>query len=327
MICRAMESYEDLLREALPWIDQQFTKDGMAVSSRPLAAARIIVEHFLVEIKGDTKESYWSKLWFKGIYDPISRWYEARYGEELTRSRYEQTRGLVLYFGVPLLFRMPLVIHDQPGPDGTTWLRFPKEVLAHERPLDWIETPPPLANMPAKRKNALEDTTRNIANALRAININLKTADLEETSLQAMTSSVLRHLEKAAIDAAAEDHSASSLAIWELQMACEKTMKTYLAQKGITFPQTHDLRVLQKLAVDSAGFDHTEVPIATIPTEKRVMAWRYLELEPPKPSEFYRCYVAALTLCRIYTHQMSRKYIFVNFAVQLKRPPWRLIEA
>ena len=54
MICRAMESYEDLLREALPWIDQQFTKNGKTVSSRPLAAARIIVEHFLVEIKGNT---------------------------------------------------------------------------------------------------------------------------------------------------------------------------------------------------------------------------------------------------------------------------------
>jgi HEPN domain-containing protein len=322
-----MESYEDLLREALPWIDQQFSKDGKAVSSRPLAAARIIVEHFLVEIKGDTKENYLTKLWFKGIYDPISRWYEARYGEDLTCSRYEQTRGLVLYFGVPLLFRMPLVIHDQPEPDGTTWLRFPKEVLAQERPLDWIDTPPPLTNMPAKRKNALEGTTRHIANALRAININLHTADLEEASFQAaMASSVLRHLEKAAIDAAAEDHSASSLAIWELQMACEKTMKTYLAQKGITFPQTHDLRVLQKLAVDSAGFDQTEVPMASIPTEKRVMAWRYLELEPPKPSEFYRCYVAALTLCRIYTNEMSRKYILAKFAVQLPRPPWRLIE-
>ena len=59
--------------------------------------------------------------------------------------------------------------------------------------------------------------------------------DLEETRLQAMSSSVLRHLEKAAVDAAAEDHSACSLAIWELHMACEKTMKTYLAQKGITF--------------------------------------------------------------------------------------------
>ena len=327
MICRAMESYVDLLREALPCIDQQFTKDGMAVSSRPLAAARIIVEHFLVERKGDTKENYWTKLWFKGIYDPIFRWYEARYGEHLTRSQHEQTRGLVLYFGVSLLFRMPLVVQDPLGPDGTTWLHFPREVLAQERALDWIESPPPLASMPAKRKNALEDSTRHIANALRAININLKTADLEETRLRAMASSVLRHLEKAAIDAAAEDHIASSQAIWEIQIACEKTMKTYLAQKRITFQQTHDLRLLQKLAVDSAGFDHTEVPMASIPTKERVIAWRYSELEPPKSTEFYRCYEAALTLCRIYANQMSRKYSFGNFAVQLKCPPWRFIEA
>lgn len=239
----ASDSYEALLCETLPWIDERFSKDGRPVHERPFAAARIIVDHFIVEIEGDTKVDYFTKLWFARIYEPIYAWYEARYGEALTRSRQEQTRGLVLYFGTPLLFRLPLVLNE-PGRDGTTWLRFPKEVLAQETPLHWIETPPPLALIPAKRREALAGSTRHIAKLLRAINNDLNTADLGKSGSRALVGSVLRHLEKAAVDASAEDLGATSLGIWELQMACEKTMKAYLAQKEIAYPHTHDLRAL-----------------------------------------------------------------------------------
>lgn len=321
MNTREPDSYEALLRETLPWIDERFSKDGRVVHERPFAAARIIVEHFIVEIEGDTKDEYLSKPWFAGIYEPIYKWYEARYGEALTRPRQEQTRGLVLYFGTPLLFRLPLVLNE-PGLDGTTWLRFPKEVLGQEHPLDWIESPPPLAQMPAKRREALADSTRHIATLLRSINNDLNTADLEKSGPRALVGTVLRHFEKAAVDASAEDHGARSLAVWELQMASEKTMKAYLAQKEIAYPPTHDLRALQKLAFESADFGDAKSPMAAMPTERRVMAWRYSELPPPKPNEFFRIYGAALTLCRVYAGQMSRKYVFNNFAVQLKRPPW-----
>ena len=133
MNTRVPVSYEALLRETLPWIDERFSKDRRAVPERPFAAARIIVDDFIVDIEGDTKDDYLTKPWFAGIYQPIYKWYEGRYGQALTRSRQAQTRGLVPYFGTPLLFRLPLVLNE-PGLGGTTWVRFPKEVLESRTP-------------------------------------------------------------------------------------------------------------------------------------------------------------------------------------------------
>lgn len=313
--------FEAFLRETLPWIDELFSKDGRSIQDRPLAAAQIIVDHFIVNIEGDTKDGYLTKLWFAGIYQPVYTWYEKRYGKALTRSRKARTHGLVHYFGSPLLFQLPLVL-SEPGPDGTSWLRFPKEILPSEQPLEWIESPPPLDDIPVKQKEKLTVLTRQIATLLRGINNNINTAELKTSGHRALVGMVIRHLEKAAIDATADDPSASSLAIWELQMACEKTMKGYLAQRGVIYPETHDLRVLQKLASDQADFSDAKKAMATMPSERRVIAWRYSELPPPKPSEFFRIYGAALALCNIYASRMSRKYVFNNFAVQLRRPPW-----
>ena len=184
------------------------------------------------------------------------------------------------------------------------------------------QSPPPLAEMPAKRREALADSTRHIATLLRGINNDLNSADLRKSGSRALVGTVLRHLEKAAVDASAEDQGAISLAIWELQMASEKTMKAYLAQQGIAYPATHNLRALQKLAFAHADFGDAKTPMAAMPAERRSMAWRYSELPPPKPNEFFRVYGAALMLCRIYAGRMSRKYVFNNFAVQLKRAPW-----
>jgi hypothetical protein len=50
------------------------------------------------------------------------------------------------------------------------------------------------------------------------------------------------------------------------------------------------------------------------------MAWRYSELVPPTPLEFFRFYLATLKIVALYASKMPRKYVFNNFAVQLKKP-------
>lgn len=98
-------------------------------------------------------------------------------------------------------------------------------------------------------------------------------------------------------------------------------MKAYLAQKKIDYPATHNLRELQKLASEHVDFAEAKPAMAVMPSEKRVIAWRYSELPQPKPKEFFQIYRAALMLCKIYAERMDRKYVFNNFAVKLKRFP------
>lgn len=313
-------SFESLLRESLPWIDERFAKEGKPVQERPFAAAQIVVEFFVVEIEGDTKDNYITKPWFAGILEPVLKWYERRYGQVLLKSKQAQTVGLVHYFGSPLTFRLPLVV-SEPGEGGTTWVRFPKEVLENEAPLTWIDTPPPIEAMPAKRSETLRTSVSTVANLLRSINNDLNTATLGKSAARSLVGTVLKHFEKAALDGSSHDPLTVALGVWELQMACEKTMKAFLSHLAIAYPETHDLRALQRLAQARGSVDAAKQFVAAMPSERRVVAWRYSELSPPTPAEFLRFYLAALNLARSYAAAMSRKYVFNNFAVQLRKPP------
>jgi HEPN domain-containing protein len=321
MGARTPDTLDAFLRETLPWIDELFSKDGRPIHARPLGAARIIVDRFIIKIEGDTKDDYITKQWFEGIYRPVTKWYERRYGEDLMRPPKAQTHGFVLYFGSPLAFRVPLVLVE-PGEDEIAWMRFPKEVLPGEEITGWFERHPPFDAMPQRRREAFAASTKQVATALRGIHNALMTADLGASGSRKLVSTVTRHLEKAAADATTGDQGTFPLAIWELQMASEKAMKGYLAQQGAAYPETHDLRALQRLASAHSDFTVGKKPMASMPSEKRVMAWRYSELAPPSANELFRIYEAALSLCLIYAIKMSRKYVFNNAAFQIRRPPW-----
>lgn len=287
-----------------------------------MAAARFVVDYLILDIRGDTKEDYVLKPWFAGIYQSIYKWFERRYGAGLTASRHAQTHGLVDYLGSLLSFRVPLVF-SSPGEDGTSWVHFPNEAMPEEPVLSWLNNPPPLEALPARRHAKLEANVRETATHLRRINVNLSTADLEQAKARSLLGTVLRHFEKAATDAVVTDGSAICLAVWELQMACEKTMKGFLAQCLGGYPETHDLRALHKLATGATDMSSVKRHVSAFPTESRVMAWRYSEIQAPKPSEFLRFYVAAINLCLAYSEILPRKMVFKNFAVHLKAPPWR----
>ncbi len=314
-------TFDEFLRDTLPWIDEHLAARGTAVQDRPLTAARQIVDLFVIEVRGDTKENYLQKTWFAGIFKSINKWYERRYGDALRKSRQAKAFGIVTYFGTPYLLRVPLVF-TEPGENGTAWINFPCEVLPSEEPLDWIETPPPLDTMKPKRKLALRVAAIRVATALRAINLDMNTANLTKERHRGLARSVIRHFEKAASDTATNEAENLSLAIWELQMACEKSIKVYLSQKQIEYPATHDLRALHRLALDGTDWSEVKTAMPGMPSEKRVMAWRYAEIPPPTPKEVERVYSSALVLCGAYAKRLSRKLIMRNAAIQIRRPPW-----
>lgn len=314
-------TFEEFLRDTLPWLDERLAAVGTAVHDRPLTAARQIVDLFIVDIKGDTKENYPQKTWFAGIFKSIYEWYKHRYGESLTKSRQTSVFGIVTYFGTPYLLRVPLVFVE-PGEKETVWLQFPCEVLPAENPLKWIETPPPIDAIAPKHKQALVEAVTRVATALRAINLDLNTASHAKQEHGALARSVIHHLKKAAEDIVADDRGNVSLAIWELQMACEKTIKVYLSQKQIEYPMTHDLRQLQKLALDESDWSVAKKAMAAMPSEKRVMAWRYAGILPPTPKEVERIYNSTLCLCGLYAQRLYRKLVLKNAAIQIRRPPW-----
>lgn len=314
-------SLDAYLRQVLPDIDKGLSDSGKAPYERPMSAAIFIVNHLVQEVQGGTKQSYFEQPWFAALYRSVERWFRQKYGEKLMKAPNSDALGVVEFQGLLLLIRVPLVL-PKPSEDGTLWLTFPKEVLAGENPLEWLENAPPLDRVSSKRRGALGAECESVATQLRRIQNDLLTAGSEWPRPDALRASVVRHLSKAATDAASGEREAFSLAVWELQMACEKTMKGYLAQSGVTFPETHNLREVHKIAAIDDTWSEAKIALSGFPADARVIRLRYSEDPPPSGAEFLRMYRSALTICRFYAGRMSRIYEFNNFAIQLRRPPW-----
>ncbi len=321
MPSRDPESLDAYLREVLPYIDQALSDSGKAPHERLMAAAVFIINHLVLDVRGGTKDSYLEQPWFAALYRMMEAWFRRKYGEKLMRAPKGDALGVVDVHGLLLLIRVPLVI-PKPTEDGTLWLTFAKEVLPGENPLEWLENAPPLDRLSPKRRARVVSECELVANRLRGIQNDLLTAGAEWPRPDVLRSSVLRHLRKAATDSTSGEREALSLAVWELQMACEKMMKGYLAQAGISFPETHDLRALHRIAAVNATWTEGKAALAAFPSEGRVIRLRYSEDVPPSNTEFLRMYRSALTICSLYAGRMSRKYVFNNFAVELRRPPW-----
>ena len=287
-----------------------------------MEAARHFVDHLILEINGDTKENYLLKPWFASIFVPIQDWYKSRYGETQVHPK-PVLAGALKHHGAFFLLRIPLTVIKPQG-DGTCWLTFAKNVLPEEEPASWIVNGPAVLQMHPKQLAALQREAANTATRIRGIANNLLTADQLFDSGRRMANSVLRHLDKAATDMCTPGPEAASLSVWELHMACEKAMKAYLVQEDISYPRTHDLRDLNANATALMTHDWTAVKTALncFPSERRVMQWRYQEIDAPTLSDLWRFYDAALKVCSIYTAHMSRKFVFDNFAVHLQQPPW-----
>lgn len=285
-----------------------------------MEAARFFVDCLILKIEGDTKENYLLKPWFASIFRPIQDWYKKRYGEAQVHPK-RGLAGAVKHHGALYLLRIPLTV-TRPQEDGTCWLTFAKDVLPGEDPASWIVNGPSLEQMRPKQLAALQKEATSTATRVRDIANHLLTADLPDDSARTMVNSVLRHLDKAASDMAAQGPEAASLAVWDLHMACEKAMKAYLTQDGISYPKIHDLRDLNTLAPTKHDWSAVKAALVRFPSERRVMQWRYQEVDPPTLSDLWRFYDVALQVCATYAARMRRTYAFNNFAVHLRRPLW-----
>lgn len=316
----AENSFEGFLKETLPMIDEFFDKIDLEVHKRPLKAACQIVDHFLIEVEGDTKDDYFLKPWFIKICHSVDDWYALRYGETAILPPKRLLLGLVTHHSTLYKLNIPFIIR-KPGENNTTWIKFPIEVFPDENVLEWIEPKLPYEAITEKRRISLVKTIITIAATLRLINNNLSTAEYKDSKARAMAESVLHHFEKAASDATNQDRKNSSLAPWELNMACEKIIKSYLSQQNISFPKTHDLRTLHKLADPNGSMAKEKKALSEMPSEQRIINWRYGESSPPTQKEIMRIYSASLIFCRLYTNKLTRKIVFSNASFQIRNPP------
>lgn len=314
--------FDEFLSEALPDFDEVLAAQGVDLTQRSFRAAMLIVEHCIVEIKGDTKDDYFHKAWFGSLFRAVNAWYEKRYGNAFQQRKPSTALTVISIFGTPFRAEVPLVINEAPLPDKTFWLCFPIAVMPNEEHMNWVISPPNFDSSTDGDREAASLALIEAGTHLRATHVNVMTADHETERTRSLAQGIIPHLEKGALDIVRSEPNGRSIAVWELNFACEKAIKTFLRQQQLDPPNTHDVHRLHKMATDYFGPNEMDSAVAVLPSEKVAVKHRYAELPSPSLADVLSIYRAALRISAGYSQKLTRKYTFNNAKFQLKMPPW-----
>lgn len=323
-IQESKSEFQDWLDEILLVLDKIYAEKQMSLHERKFNAACKIVERFIIKVENDEefKENFWEKFWFAALYNEINNWYEKRYVTSLNLTTHS-IKGLAFCFGAFFSAEIPCTVGHLHTEDSV-WFSFPREILKEENPIPWIKNPPNIESLQHKNKEAFLKDFKNISRSLRNIYTNLIGLDCPDQSLRNFANGITRHLENAAHNAAANEPTYSSLFMWEITMACEKAIKFYLMQNKVSFPKTHDLKKLHRIANSKSEFNKANKEFIKLPSASQSIQYRYGEISAPPPSKMAEAYNAALNICVCYSSKFKHQFLLGDKTKFLiKTPPWQ----
>lgn len=320
----------DILASVLPIIDKGLAAQQILVEMRPLHAAVQFCRDFVLEVRVDGREwtpdlenlDFLTEKWFRGIYHLTEEWYERRYGQALKTKAQHHALAFVLAYGIPLRINVPLSTKTSGERPKTMWLSFPDALLPDEEPLEWISAPPNLVEMESKEKGRLLRDVKQVCNYLRSISSH----EMGITGLTAegrgLVSTARGHLDTAARQVLEHwQKTGTAKAAWELQVACESTLKAVAETKTGSFRASHDLFVL----FDDAAPYLNHFPrheIKKMPRWEKMIDYRYAQGKPPRLEEVFRYYLSALRVVDGCFRDLAT-LILGKGSFLIGLPPWR----
>ncbi|NJO83563.1 MAG: hypothetical protein HC828_12600 [Blastochloris sp.] len=293
------------------------------------AAVRVAREYVL-EI-GDDQDSWEPDLetleflndaWFRGFFQLTEEWYRSKYGVALSPNSRTEEESLVLIHGVPFAVKVPMSIVTPDEPGKTAFLRMPDEVLATEDPLAWIANPPNLSAMnPKVRRQVLKDLEQ-VCGLLRGIRSSKMGIRKSDRVMRGFIQAAGGHLSTA--PRLVLEHwqdGGSAKAAWELQMACECSLKAVSQSEKSSFREHHDLFVLyDEVAAHLPTFKRSR--LKQLPRWREMASLRYGQGHPPRLDEIFKWYVTTLQLVDCAFKFLSEIGLGkVTFKIGL--PPWK----
>lgn len=315
------DTFFEVVQENLLVIDPILAEMGISVTTRPLKAAIYFVEHCILDITGGTKKQYWNQQWFAVLFRHVQHWYTDFYGKSQDSTN-QSLPGIIFIKNTPFRLNINYTRSEIEKRDKLLWLIFLSKVDDHDSLEDLIESPPNLNFFNAKYRTTLESQVYQIVASTRSLNIHLMTANLEGDNLQKFCKSILAHLENAINNAMKNNQEGRSLAMWELHLMIEKSIKLLIKQKKQDPPNSHDLTRLRKqadLIVDSALIENE---FSQILSSSKAISFRYCEAGPVSVDEFFKLYLASLTISSFYAEKLHRSISFEDFRVLVSKPPW-----
>jgi len=312
-------SFASFLKEQMPLFDELLSSENVPLSQRPLQAAIRFVKYCVVEVEGDDdKEHPFGKRWFTALYEAVAKWYTDRYAAAL-KTEEDNAVALVPIFHTTFRVKVPLALLG-PRENNRIWVTLPNEVLPGEEVLKWILNPPNLQTMDTQELKILSDRVAEVVTATRSIRINLMTADDPAKDLQPLISSIPMHIERSVEDILIGDDASIGLAVWEMHLAVEKSLKVLIRQHGGTPSNTHDLIHLSEVAIQVSGVTIDLPALAKLPSHREAIQARYGEREDLSLQEVIRNYQTVLTITAHLTKALKRQFVMNNARLQLRSP-------
>lgn len=314
-----MPKTNDSLAQMISAIDHSLAKLGVELHLRPFRAATFFVKHMLVSIDEEPvdKNNFYEEIWFAGIYKEIHAWYEKKYGD-LHRDDKKGATALFVRSGLPHVIKIPKTVSTRLA-DGTARISFPSKVYNNEKPLSWLT--PKIKSKSLSHRDKLRAIARTtaLANRLRTIDLNIGSSG---DNLPEMASSIIDHLSQVAKLACAPPAPQNSLALWELHLATEKSIKCLLAQNKTKYPNTHDLNKLCGLLPNGDEFKKISKLSARMASHNKVISHRYLEEKKIGALELYKHYKTSIKICFACSSMYRKKVGLHDASFIIQQPPW-----
>lgn len=312
----------DVIPDYLPDLDGVLTKMNVELSARPLRAASMFVKYFVRDIKGDTKEEYFTRPWFAVIYAVTHGWYVAKYGEGFDRSD-PGFPAVIQIHDWPYLVHVPFT-HPEPGDEpDTVWMSFDVRLGRDEAPRKWIQHAPNLVALSKREAMRLDRDLARLTDQVRTIHVYFMTSqDAATPRFDELRNVALLALRNAAGHIQKNTPHSLALALWEINYALENALKALIDQAGAKFSYVHDLRVLLEEAARAGRRPFPKSALAFMPSAKRVMKHRYGKSVPGGRAEVVRAYGLALDRLVRIGARLDRDLQLEHASFLLKRPPW-----
>jgi HEPN domain-containing protein len=313
------------IEDQLPIFDEILADTQKPLSERPLAAALYFVNYCVVEIKGDNKENFLEKEWFKSIYKLIKQWYEDRYTNAMNFSKDSFATAVVLIYKTPFQLKIPLSIAQEWEGNEKRWFCIPNSILDNENVIDWITNRPNLENMSEDDLEVLKKTICNIATSTREIHVNLMSACLEQ-ELCKISNTIPAHLDKAVRDILSLEKGRISASYWEIHLAIEKAIKLIILQNGCDHKNKHNLETLRNIANNISGISLDRNIFSGFLSDKDAIEQRYGEGKSFTVQEAANNYSSANEVISKLTKLLKRKFVMNNARFLITIPPWEKTE-
>ena len=317
-----------VLIQILPAIDRCLAEQDVPLAQRPLRASIHFVINFIEKVQEQEAaitnprppKEFLKSSWFASLYEQVETWYRNYFPNATQATPDGQLLGIVVVVGTIFAIHVPN-LRTRPGnPGKTVWLSFPDGLRDDENVLDWIKNPPNYSMLSPSELCDAEEFATEVTNNLRFIHTGLMGVKGGNDTLDGFKDGILLHLQQAAQLLLDQKPESSKRAYWELQVACEETLKTLQVQQTGKFKETHDLFYLyDEVSAPSPAFNRDL--LKTLPRWEEMANLRYGQGTYGDRNECVKCYRATLAIVAGAVNSME-KVDFGSGEIEIARAPW-----